>query len=264
MKPDLIWDRLSCAELDKYARKPVFIVGSPRSGTTIMRYMVDGHPNIFCPHLETFIFGSMYPTFFGHIWEYQYSKSIFSRQNYVQWFRDFVLQLFANYGHKCGKSRFAEKTPSHAYHMNFIKETFPDAQFIHMIRNGYEVCNSLRRMPWASNDVEQNARVWADSVRTAKSFGSQLPSDDYIEIRLESLRDNLPGQLKRLCTFLREDFSPTMCEYFKPENNSWGVELPPFNFNKKSTPEKMTNAEGELFWRVAGDVMLELGYPSSF
>lgn len=256
------WRRLPPELLDKYNHKPIFIVGSPRSGTTVMRYILDGHPQIFCPYVETFLFNRLHPTFNGHIWNYQLSKSLFSRKDYLQWLRDFILQFFANYGIMCGKQRFAEKTPSHTEAMDLIKETFPDALFIHMIRNGKDVVRSLMRMEWAPNNTEANARTWVKSVNTAREFANSFPKEDYLEVRLENLRNDFENQVKQICAFIGEDFSSTMLDYHLPENNSWHISLAPFTTGKdtRSHIPKLSPDEMKIFLDTAGSLMQELGY----
>ena len=256
------WRRLPPELLDKYSKKPIFIIGSPRSGTTVMRHIIDGHHNIFCPYVETFLFNSLQPMLNGHIWNYQLSNSPFSRADYLQWIRDFVLQFFANYGSACGKQRFAEKTPSHAEVMDLIKETFPDALFIHMIRNGIDVVRSLLRMKWAPNDVFANTKTWVKSINTARKFSTCFPKEDYLEVRLENLRIDYENQVKRICTFIGEDFTSTMLNYHLPENNSWQMSLAPFTPGEdtRTNIPKLSRQETKVFMDIAGPLMQDLGY----
>jgi len=258
--PPIKWMRLNSMDLDHYGERPIFIVGSPRSGTTLMRSIIDAHPAIFCPPLETFLFTSMRPTFLGHIWDYQFSNSLFSRSDYLQWLRDFVLSLFANHGMLCGKRRFAEKTPSHVHVMDLIREAFPDAQFIHMIRNGYEVCRSIKEMPWGHKDIGRSADQWLKSIEVARKFGAELGPLNYIEIRMEDLLADPEGRLRGLCTFLDEPFHPVLLEFHQPENNSWGLQLSPLAASSGSHRGDLSPAEKELFCELAGTLMTQLGY----
>jgi len=254
-----LWKRLNSDILDQYSNKPIFIVGAPRSGTTVMRYIIDSHPNIFCPHIETFYFDVIKPFLkASHIWDSQYEKTQFSRDDYNTWIRDSFLQLIANFGSNTSKKRFAEKTPSHTQTMDIIKEVFPDAQFIHMIRNGYEVCSSLGRMSWGPKQVEKQAALWKERVLTAREFGKKLSSDDYLEVKLEDLKSDFTATIKNVCNFLGEKFDDQMEQYHLPENNSWGVSLSKFSqeINKHSFDKKDVHIVND----IASDLLAELKY----
>ena len=115
-------------------------------------------------------------------------------------------------------------------------------------------------MPWAANEIKPNVQHWMESVQTARAFGSQCSTEDYLEIKLENLIENFDDQLKRLCSFLGENFAPSMIEFYKPENNSWNKTLSPPSNHYSSKRKELDPAEEELFWSLAGDLMRELEY----
>src|SRR5258708_2945408 len=118
------------------SQKPIFIVGSPRSGTTLMRSILDSHPNIFCPSWETGLFVHLSARLNGDLVKIMQKAGAgfpLPRGQLVAWVRRAALELFAEFGSQSGKSRWAEKAPAHVHHMAFIREVFPDAQFVHMI-----------------------------------------------------------------------------------------------------------------------------------
>lgn len=255
------WNRLARDELEKYAFKPIFIVGSPRSGTTLMRSIVDAHPKIMCPPCETFLFRTLDQTFNGYIWKDHYRQLPFGRQELVRWLRFFVLELFGNLGISCGKIRWAEKTPSHALSVEFINEVFPDAQFVHVIRNGQDVIRSLEQKSWASKEAEANTKSWLWHVNTCRTSSRKLEPGRYIEIRYEDLLDEPETVLKGLCSFLGEPFDARMLEFHLPRNNSWGRTLKPLKKRtevgqyQELSPDKQT-----VFRNLAEPLMRELGY----
>jgi hypothetical protein len=253
------WFHLS--ELNRELPRPIFIVGSPRSGTTLMRSLIDAHPSIFCPPCETFLFTNLNATFNGHIWKDHYEQLPFSRSALIQWFRNYVLELFANLSLRAGKMRWAEKTPSHVLFLQFIDEVFPDSQVIHMIRNGYDVVRSLKNIHWAPRDVRVNSREWIRHVKGGQRYGKQLSENRYIEVRFEKLLNDPEAVLKRLCIFLGEPYDPKMLDFHKPENNSWGIRLSPLKKKVETGKNKdLSLFERYRFKKLAGDLMKELGY----
>lgn len=256
------WADLSYDEMDEYSDRPIFIVGSPRSGTTLMRSIIDAHPNIFCPPCETFIFNTLNNTFNDYIWKDHYAQLPFTRQALIKWLRKYILDLFGNLALKAEKKRWAEKTPSHVLFMNFINEVFPDAQFIHLIRNGYDVVKSLKNVHWGSKSVIHNTNTWINSVKTGRKIGKRLSTDRYIEIRFEDLINTLEPILKNLCNFLTERYNERMLNYHLPENNSWRLKLISFEENKKKIGvyKDLNFIERHLFRFIADQLMRELGY----
>jgi hypothetical protein len=254
------WVDLSFNELEKYSKKPIFIVGSPRSGTTLMRYIIDAHPNIFCPPCETFLFNTLNTTFNGFIWKDHYAQLPFTRKALIKWLRKYILDLFGNLALKTGKRRWAEKTPSHILFMDFINEVFPDAQFIHMIRNGYDVVKSLKNIHWGSNDIAFNANLWVEHVTKGREFGRKLSPERYIEIRFEDLVNETEMTIRRICEFLDEEMDPRMLKFHLPENNSWGLNLKPLKKEDIGKYKDLNIIERNVFNRIAGSLMRDLGY----
>ncbi len=245
--------------------QPIFVVGSPRSGTTLMRGVMDAHPNIMCPPCETFLFVRCRWIFEGQIWEDHYSQLPIGREGVVDWFRSSVKDLFRRLEPVSGKRRFCEKTPGHALAMDLIHEVFPQARFIHMIRNGEQVVRSLQKIVWAPSGIlgaARNARTWVRSVRTARASGERLGSERYMELRYEDLIADPETALRRVCDFIDEPFDERMLSFHLPENGSWGTALRPFPDPAKELARGsgLGPAEKAVFKAVAGGMMKELGY----
>ncbi len=125
---------------------PIFVVGSMRSGSTLLRLMLDSHEAIAIPP-ETGFMGALSAT--RKIPNFKYGDTWFER---IGWsaaelddrLRDFYAEMFSRYAIAQGKSRWGEKTPSHTWHLAAMSEVFPDAQFVAIVRHPGAVAASLR------------------------------------------------------------------------------------------------------------------------
>ena len=101
----------------------------------------------------------------------------------------------------------------------FIEELFPDAAYIHLLRDGHDVVASFRDR-WGYKAAARAARSeWARYVTAARELGARLPADRFLEIRYEDLVADPDGQGRRLFAFLGEDWDPAVLE-FDPSEHS--------------------------------------------
>jgi hypothetical protein len=147
-----------------------------------------------------------------------------TRKDIIHWMRESVESLITRFAEKCGKWRWAEKTPAHVFHMALMHEMFPKARFIHMIRDGRAVVRSLQQMSWAPRKLRWSIKRWKTSVEAGRKAAQSLPPGYYVEVHYEELVANPRGVAERLCDFIGEPYSPRMLEFHLPENNSWGLE----------------------------------------
>jgi hypothetical protein len=242
--------------------RPIFIVGSPRSGTSLMRSILDAHPHICCPPWETGLFAHLDRVLNGDVKELQETDKDFpvGRGDLVAWVRRCAEDLIAQFASKVGKPRWAEKTPAHVFHMDLIHEVFPRAQFIHMIRNGRDVVRSLQNMTFTPRQIRWSSRRWVDSVKAGRDFGRKLPADQYCEVRYEDLIRQPRSAIEHLCGFLGEPFSPRMLEFHKPENSSWGKQEQPLQDKPINKYRELSFVERAVFSWVASPLLKELNY----
>ena len=93
---------------------------------------------------------------------------------------------------RCGKTRWGDKTPGYLIEIDRLRQVFPNAKFIHLIRDARDVSLSLWRKGWFGPHLRNAARHWSESVRTGIEQGRLLPPGSYHEIRYEDLvRDRI-------------------------------------------------------------------------
>lgn len=209
------------------------IVGSPRSGTTLLRLMLDAHPALAIPPETGFLaipldaeggpdasswFCRAVTEFPPHApgWaDFGIDKVEFSRAlEGVQPFNpsDGFRVFYRMYAAKFHKPRWGDKTPLYGLHMPMLQQRLPEAHFIHIIRDGRGCAASLREQ-WFSpgRSMAIQARHWRDNVTTTRSNGAQCRN--YLELRYEDLITQPEAELRRVCDFIRLDFDPAMLDY---------------------------------------------------
>ncbi len=189
---------------------PVFIIGSGRSGTTLLRLMIDSHPRISCGEETHFLRDLSSIT--GGYWHLLDGYG-FSREYWIERIRDLYAGFQTDYLQRRGKGRWAEKDPTYTLMLPFIDELFPDAQYVHLVRDAYDVVASFRDR-WGYRSALRVARGdWARYVRAGRDFGQRLPADRYHELRYEALVEDPEPALRSLFQFLGEAWDPAVLRF---------------------------------------------------
>jgi hypothetical protein len=209
------------------------IVGAPRSGTTLLRFMLDAHPDLAIPPETGFLVlaagfeqsADLRQQFFDALtafppdapaWDdYGLSRDRFWSvlQGTVPFsVADGYRAFYRAYAERFGKRRWGDKTPMYCQHLLDIDRLLPEAHFIHVIRDGRDVALSLRQT-WFSpgHNIEFLAEHWRTSVSTAREQGAGC--GHYIEVRFEELIRDSHAVLQRLCDFLDLPYSDVMLDY---------------------------------------------------
>ncbi len=222
-RPLTAWRLL--ANLSPAIRLPLFVVGAPRSGTSFMGEAIAALPE-FSYHYEPPLTKAAARCVHEGWWTFPVARR-FYRAAYW-WLTRRRL---------AGDLRFAEKTPQNCFLVGFLKSAFPDAQFVHVIRDGRDAALSYRKKPWLRADAAGTkkresggyrygpyARFWVEAERRAEFErtsdlhrciwawrrhaesallqGGRLPPADYHELRYEDLVDDPRAAGERLLDFL--------------------------------------------------------------
>ena len=127
-------------------KKPIFLVGSPRSGTTFLGSCLASLPEVsyhFEPIATKAASRYVYEGYWGEL------KSKWFYRNVYAWLMRINLD---------GDIRFAEKTPRNCFLLPFLSKCFSDARFIHIVRDGRDVALSLSKKPWFLADQANSGR----------------------------------------------------------------------------------------------------------
>lgn len=196
--------------MDLSAERPVFVIGCPRSGTTLLRLMLDSHPRISCGE-ETHFLRDLGSTV-GEHWPLLETYG-FPREYWLERIRAFYNDFQAGYLERRGKLRWAEKDPTYTLVLPFIDDLFPDAQYVHLVRDAYDVVASFRDR-WGYLSALRVARgEWTRYVHAGRGFGERLPIGRYHELRYEALVTDPEPALRSLLEFLGEAWDPAVLAF---------------------------------------------------
>jgi hypothetical protein len=220
----------------RHGAAPVFVVGSGRSGTSLVRAMLNAHPRLHLTHEASFYvdprgnrlagdadawfarYRQLFPFRFLELSCAAVTDRFRSRPSPAR--ADVVQAVMAEAAERRGKARFGDKTPSHARCLDAIVADFPDAKILHVVRNPVAVVASLERMPWATSSHGLNARFYAQQVREVGRFGGEVCT-----LRLEDVLADPEAEMRRALSFVGEDWDPAVLDH--PAHGG-GADTPPF------------------------------------
>lgn len=239
-------------------KKPIFIIGSPRSGTTLLQCILSAHSHLFSLP-ETHFFSEVMRRISKPadrklaMKEIQFAFEVLSQTGVVdkKSLRKFLRicdeesttgkQIF-EYIVECyrpdediNKSfRLVEKTPMHAMFIKEIKKIYPDAKFIHIVRDPRDVISSRLALPTThSKWLPKYVRNWnlvMQSVEAAQNF---MPYA-ILTIRYEDLVSYPTRILNRICQFLGLVYEPQMLSEFSSQwERNVIIEKEPWKFKVK-------------------------------
>lgn len=190
--------------------RPIFIIGCPRSGTTLLRLMLDSHPHISCGPESHFLIDL---ADIGNRQRARIERFGVGKEQWYEKTATFFDNFHMEYAQKRGKQRWAEKTPKYTRHLTLINQLFPDCQLIHMIRNGRDVVSSYHKRWGYLSAVKTAAYRWREYITLARDFGKTLPKDRYYELRYEALVSDAEMTLRGVFDFLQEPWVPDVLNY---------------------------------------------------
>ncbi|MER7166919.1 sulfotransferase [Micromonospora sp. NPDC000207] len=188
---------------------PIFLVGCQRSGTTMLRLVLDSHSRISCGP-ETRFLADM-QRIVGRDWE-RLARFGLPREDWLRRIADFFGGVHEDYARSRGKTRWADKTPLYALSVDFLAEVFPDAQFVHVIRDGRDVVVSHRKRFGYWSAVKCVVK-WPRYIRVARASAAALPPDRYLELRYEDAVGEPEKTMRTLFEFLGEPWEPGALDY---------------------------------------------------
>lgn len=266
---------------------PVFVLGVRRSGTTLLRLILDRSPEIAIPDESHFIPQLAHrhraPVDADGLVEDLRRLPTLERwgitaDDVVPYLRggmttgEAIAAVFAAYATKKGKPRWGDKTPAYMRDLPLLERLFPEAIYVHLIRDGRDCALSFLGMPdkaatqtWAHpRDAAGFACQWSTEIRAARALGRRVGDSRYFEVRYEELVAEPGHVVQEICSFASLAFEPAMLE---PGEVEPALAAKPHHRRLREPPSKGRDWRTEMsaddvssFETVAGDLLAELGY----
>jgi len=245
-----------------YDADPVFLVAAERSGTTMLRLMLDNHPEI-----------AFFSEFEFAVEQMSGAGDFPEVDSYREWLKTNRLYLSSSFradpslGYRDLVRSFLEQKQNRdrkpyvgaTVHRNFDRLVYiwPNARYIHLLRDPRDVANSTIPMGWAGN-VWMGAGRWLKAEATWSRLRERLPRDRWIELQYESLVREPEGRLKEVCEFLGVPYNPQMLEY--PSTTSYAAPDPRL---ANRWEQALSEREVGLVEQRVGNLLVECGYAPS-
>lgn len=215
--------------------RPIFVVGCPRSGTTLFRTMLSAHPSIAIPPETRYLMGMYWRRNKLGDLRQRDARDALARaivEDPESRFRvlgvdgpsvlDEIVDgpptlgsafgiVLRSYARKFDKPRWGDKRPAYYAFIDELDHLFPDAQFIHLVRDPRACVESLKRQEWYPDDAVPCTAAWVHAVRSASRSGRKLGPTRYLEVKYEELVSDPEKVSRRICEFLDEPFAEEMC-----------------------------------------------------
>jgi hypothetical protein len=219
---------------------PFFIVGANRSGTTLLRLILNAHSRLAVPE-EVVYFDSQIAGVPVERWR----RPGLSSSDYAAFVRRFVhgcsrsldgldaasliaeileegppdfrrpyRAVLERWAERHGKARWGEKTPGNLFYADVIAEMFPQARFVHMVRDPRAVVSSMQRVSFFPDDVAFNALTWRKHLTEGRALLEEhVPPARRLTLRYEYLVTDPEQAVRAVCDLLGERFEPAMLRF---------------------------------------------------
>lgn len=269
---------------------PVFIFGNARSGTSLLSRMLNCHPRICVPY-EAHIYNVFWdfkdryepltdPLRMRRLIQDFLSMRVFrdwsdppSTQDVIQHvqrpdFHGAFEALMCAWADGQNKPRWGEKTPHHGLYWRALLEGFPDARFIHLVRDGRDCALSWAKARFGPKMAYPAAIRWSRYVDEIEKFKQAADPKQFLEIRYEDLIGDPEMMLRQVCDFIDESFDPAMLNhhqqkdnYMTDKRNQVNLKRPVMRSNAGKWQTQMSPKAQTVFEAVAGTQLKRYGYP---
>jgi hypothetical protein len=269
---------------------PFFIVGNDRSGTTMLRLIVDRGADAAVPPESMFLtdFAAAFDAggprdehaaaqLMHEVWEHPkvrlwelppQAPAVPAGLTGQDAYRFIAAAPFEAYAARHGKRRWGDKTPHYLHHVDDLLRLWPGARFVVLVRDGRDVALSLRRMPFGPNNAWAAAQWWARGIRAGSRAQREHPGA-VLTVRYEDLAWRPEAEVRRLCEFLGLDYAEDMLALehvdparIVPDQAAWFPTL----FDGINTSavgrwqREMSRRDQRIFAALAGSELEQLGY----
>jgi hypothetical protein len=262
---------------------PFFLLGHDRSGTTMLRLILD-RGDVAIPPESMFLLDvdprqpatDVLLAAWSHprvrLWGLTAEPpAIPDGLNGADAFRFAVSAPFVAYAGLEGTTRWGDKTPAYIAHVDRLASIWPDARFVVLVRDGRDVALSVMGVPFGPNNAWSAARSWANAIRRGREAAARYPGRVF-EIRYEDLVSEPAETVAAVCEFLELEYSPDMLAIEQTDRSKVVEDQAAWFTNVWSGittaavgkwKSELSPRQVEVFESVAGNELRALGYETS-
>jgi len=266
---------------------PLILLGVSRSGTTLLRVILDRSPGIAIPD-ESFFVPLLARRHQRPVDTARFLDDLSRTPVLAAWglapddvapllhpgssVGEAIAAIYEAYAAKVGKPRWGDKTPMYMRHLPLLDRLFPDAQYVQLVRDGRDAATSFLRMPEGTftrtlahpASAADFACLWRIEVEEARELGRRVGPRRYLESRYEALVAEPESTVRTICAFAEIPFEPAMLDYAgavdvsaKPHQQRL---LHPPTAAVRDWRAELEPREARAFEAIAGPLLSELGY----
>ena len=273
---------------------PLFIIGTERSGSNLLRVILNAHSRIAVPHPPHVMhwFGDLVPRYGdlerdpnfrgliedvlgfldGHIypWDVEITADQVLAQASPRSLYGVTAALYDRFLEHAGKARWGCKSTFMVHHVDTVLAAHPGARFLWLVRDPRDVAASSRKSVFSPFHPVHTTRLWLEQQREALALEARLPAKSLLRLRYEDLLADPEGRLRQVCAFLDEPFESAMLDFAGTPaaqrgaalSESWANTARPVQshnhgkYRKSLTPAEIAQVEA-----LARPVMEVLDYP---
>ena len=268
---------------------PVLVLGVRRSGTTLLRVMLDRHSSLAIPD-ESYFIPQLADRHRRPIDVDAFVDDLRRLPTLREWDVDVgavrarlrdgmapgdaIAAVYETYATARGKTRWGDKTPMYMQRLSLLERLFPAALYVHVIRDGRDCALSFAQMPdgivtrtWAHpEDAAGFACQWRAEVTAARELGGRV-GRRYLEVRYETLVAEPEQTLRQICAHAAIPYERAMLDYagnvdVTAQPHQQSLTRPPTP-GLRNWRTEMPEADVRAFEAVAGDLLAELGYETT-
>ncbi len=274
--------------------KPIFMIGTQRSGSNLLRVMLNQLNEIASPH-PPHILTRMMPLmeFYGDLAREENFKMladdvcklveinpvnwenvVFAREDVIS--RCFENSLIALYGavydicaESWGAQTWCSKSLENIEYVDLIESYFEKPRYIYLYRDGRDVALSFRKAVVGEKHMYNIAKNWAKTQTIGLDLMAKIDSSRFFAVSYENLLNQTEETARRLCKFLDVPFSDQMLEFHRSKEAKraaessalWGsLTMPVIKNNTQKYLREVSQEDITIFESVAGTVLDNLGY----
>lgn len=254
----------------KNIRKRLFLVGCPRSGTTLLQCLLAAQKDT-ASFPETFFFPHLiskrrlqrmigiasseavgwFDSYFKKIHRSDLLDFVPQRTWRVQPYAEKFVALLDTITLEQGKDVWVEKTPAHLLYIKYIEKLVPNVCFIHIIRKGedviaslYEVAENYPEIWGGKRSIEECVNRWSRDIYISKKF---LGRRNHAFVKYESIIENTRYALEQLCNFINITFQDNMLSEYHKVSKKVVLDTEPW---KNSTAKTIENTKNRKFGTI--------------